>query len=246
MLLAIDIGNTLTKFGVFENETLFKRIAFPTVRTQTADEIHAQTLIESIDGIVISSVVPELKNSYREFAEKFFNLKPICVESASDFGLKIKYNPPEKVGVDRIVAAFAASEKYGKPCIVCDFGTATTIDAVNSKNEFLGGTISPGVETLSEALFLKTSQLPRVAIEKPESVFGDSTVKSIQAGIYFGYVGLTDGIIERMIEELYEPAKVVATGGFADLIRQDSQRIEIVDRDLILEGLRLVYEKRFR
>jgi len=246
MFLAIDIGNRFTKFGIFEGKSLFNRITFQTIRTQTADEINSQTLIQSLRAIIISSVVPELNDAYREFAGKFFNLKPVFVDNTFDFDLKIKYHPPESVGVDRIIAAFAVAEKYEKPCIICDFGTATTIDAVNSKGEYLGGTIAPGIKTLSESLFLKTSQLPRVEIEKPESVIGDSTVKSIRAGIYFGYIGLVDGIIGRMIAELGEHPKVVATGGFAKLIAETSEKIEIVDDNLILEGLRLIYEKRFR
>ena len=246
MLLAIDIGNSFTKIGIFENSSLSNRIIFPTVRTQTAEEVNSQTLVKSVDAIVISSVVPELTETYRLFADEFFNLKPIFIDNTFDFGLKINYHPPEKVGVDRIVAAFAASEIYGKPCIVCDFGTATTIDAVNSKAEYLGGTISPGVKTLAESLYLKTSQLPLIEIEKPESVFGNSTVKSIQAGIYYGYIGLVDGIIERMSAELGESARVVATGGFAEFLAKDSQQIEVVDENLMLEGLRLIYEKRLR
>ncbi len=246
MLLAIDIGNSFTKFGIFEEFSFVNRTIIPTIRIQTADEINSQTLFYSIGAIIISSVVPELNEAYREYAEKFFNLKPVFVDNTFDFGLKIKYNPPESVGVDRIVAAFAATEKYGKPCIVCDFGTATTIDAVNSKGEYLGGTIAPGIETLSESLFLKTSQLPRVKIEKPTSVIGNSTVESIQAGIYFGYIGLVDGIVERMTAELARNPKIVATGGFANLIAGSSAKIGIVDDNLMLEGLRLIYERILR
>jgi type III pantothenate kinase len=246
MLLAIDIGNSFTKFGIFDNNSLSQRIIFPTIRNQTAEEINSQTHLKSVDAIIISSVVPELNETYRLFADKFFDLKPIYVDNTFDFGFKINYNPPEKVGVDRIVAAFAASEMYGKPCIICDFGTATTIDAVDSQGEYLGGTISPGVKTLAESLYLKTSQLPLVEIEKPESVFGNSTAKSIQAGIYYGYVGLVDGIVERMVAELGEPAKVVATGGFAEFIAEGLQKIEVVNENLMLEGLRLIYEKRLR
>ncbi len=243
MLLAIDIGNSSTKFGIFENASLFSRKIIPTIRNQNAAEINSQTLFHSIQTIIISSVVPELNDAYREYAKEFFNLKPVFVDNTFNFGLKIKYHPPENIGVDRIVAAFAAVEKYGKPCIVCDFGTATTIDAVNSKGEYLGGTITPGIETLSESLFTKTSQLPRVKLEKPASVIGNSTVESIQAGIYFGYIGLVDGIVGRMSAELGENPKVIATGGFAPLIAETSEKIEIVDDNLILEGLRLIYER---
>ena len=245
MLLAIDIGNTLTKFGVFENATLQCRKVVPTVRRQTADEIYRPE-IKNTHAVIISSVVPELKNAYLEFSQKYYSLEPIFVDSSFDFNLTIKYNPPEKLGVDRLTAAFAATEKYGAPCVVGDFGTATTIDAVNSKREFLGGIIAPGMNTMSEALFLKTSQLPKIEIVKPESVIGNSTEKAIESGIYFGYIGLVDGIIERMIGELGEKAKVVATGGFANLIAESSVKIDVVDDNLLLEGLRLVYEKRFR
>jgi len=246
MLLAIDIGNTLTKFGFFENETLCQRTDVPTNRSDAADAIDERLFVHPIDAIVISSVVPELKNTYLEFSEKHLNLAPIFVDNSFDFGLKIKYVPPENLGIDRIVAAYAAVEKYGSPCIVCDFGTATTIDAVNSKNEFLGGIIAPGMNLLSEALFLKTSKLPRIEIRKPANVIGNSTIKSIESGIYFGYIGLVDGIIERMRGELGETPKVIATGGFAKLIAESSKKIDVIEENLMLEGLRLVYENKLR
>ena len=245
MLLAIDIGNTLTKFGVFENDTLQSRTAVPTVRRQNADEIYRPE-IQNIHGVIISSVVPELNDAYRKSFQKYYQLEPLFVDSSFDFNLQIKYNPPEKLGVDRLTAAFAAVEKYGAPCIVGDFGTATTIDAVNSKREFLGGIIAPGMQTMSDALFLKTSQLPQIKIRKPESVIGNSTEKAIESGIYFGYVGLVDGIVERMIAELGETPKIVATGGFAKIIAETSEKIEIVDDDLMLDGLRLIYENKLR
>lgn len=245
MLLTIDIGNTLTKFGFFEDERLLHRTDFPTNRNQTAEEIHNPDFAKAVRAIIISSVVPELRSAYQEFSKKYFNLEPIFVDGSFDFGLKIKYLPPENLGIDRLVAAFAATGKYGAPCIVCDFGTATTIDAVNSKDEFLGGIIAPGMNTMSEALFLKTSKLPQIKIRKPENVIGNSTVKAIESGIYFGYIGLVDGIVERMIAELGEKPKVIATGGFSKLIAESSKRIETVDDDLLLEGLRLIYEKRF-
>ena len=184
-----------------------------------------------------------MNDAYREYAGKFFNLEPVFVNNTFDFGLKIKYNPPENLGVDRIVDAFAAAEKYGKPCIVCDFGTATTIDAVNSRGEYLGGVITPGITISSDALFARAAKLPRVEIKKPERVIGDSTVGSIQSGLYYGYAGLVDGILRRMIEELGGKTRVVATGGLAPLISQASELIDTVDDTLTLEGLRLIYEK---
>jgi type III pantothenate kinase len=173
----------------------------------------------------------------------YFGLNAIVLDSSFDFGLEIKYNPPSSVGIDRVVAATAAVHKYGKPCIVCDFGTATTIDAVNAKGEYLGGTITPGMNVFADALFEKTSKLPKVEIKKVETVIGNSTVHSIQAGIYFGYGGLVDRIIRRMIEELGEKPRIVATGGLAVLVAEGSELIETIDETLMLEGLRLIYEK---
>ena len=246
MLLAIDIGNTLTKFGLFKNNSLVEKTTISTVRYQTADEINSQTNFQNIEAIIVSSVVPQIKDAYRKYAEKFFNLAPVFVANDFDFGLKIKYDAPEKLGVDRIVAAFAAVEKFGKPCVVGDFGTATTIDAVNGDGEYLGGAIAPGIKIFAESLFQKTAQLPNIEIVKPEKVIGDSTVKSIQSGVYFGYVGLVDGIIEQIVAELADKPRVVATGGFAELIAAESKRIETVDENLMLEGLNLIYERQYR
>jgi len=246
MILAIDIGNSSTKLGAFDNAELVKRLTIPTIRSKTADEIHAsiqEEITQQFTAIVISSVVPELNNSFRELGEKYFNTTPFFVDNSLNYGLEIKYFPPENLGVDRIVAAFAAARKYGPPVIVCDFGTATTIDAVNRQNEYLGGIITPGINTLSEALFIKTSKLPRIEIRKPETVIGNSTVGSIQSGIFYGYVGLTEGILKRMIAELGEKPKVVATGGFASLIAENCALIETVDENLMLDGLRMIYEK---
>lgn len=246
MFLAIDIGNSSTKLGVFDHETLIKRLTIPTIRSKTADEIY-NTIQDEINGqfsaVVISSVVLELTDAFRKLGENHFNQTPFFVHNALDFGLEIKYFPIENLGVDRIIAAFAAAEKYGAPVIVCDFGTATTIDAVSSKKEYLGGIITPGINTLSEALFIKTSKLPRVEIRKPETVIGNSTVGSIQSGIFYGYIGLTEGILSRMIAELGEKPKVIATGGFANLIAENCDLIETVDENLMLDGLRLIYER---
>lgn len=246
MLLAIDIGNSSTKFGLFDHANLISRLTIPTLRTQNADEIYysiRKNLSVSVSAIIISSVVPELKISFLELGEKYFHLKPIFVDNTFDFGLKIKYYPPENLGADRIVAAFAAVEKYGAPAVICDFGTATTIDAVNSGREFLGGIITPGISTLNESLFLNTSKLPQVELKKPAAVIGNSTVTCIQSGVFYGYIGLTEGILRRMIDELGEKPKVIATGGFANLIAENCQLIEIVDENLMLDGLRLIYEK---
>ena len=252
MLLAIDIGNTNISFGVFDGENLIAHWRMATVRNRTFDEtgVLARQMFsiseidyKKISAVIISSVVPQLDSSIRRMSEKYFGLEAIIVDSTFDFGLKIKYNPPSSVGIDRVVAASAAVHKYGKPCIVCDFGTATTIDAVNEHGEYLGGTIAPGMNVLADVLFEKTSRLPKVEIKKVETVIGTSTVHSIQAGIYFGYAGLVDGIVRRMIVELGEKPKVIATGGLAALVTESSELIEIIDETLMLEGLRLVYQK---
>ncbi len=246
MILAIDIGNSSTKLGVFDHETLLKRLIRPTIRSKTADEIY-DSLNNEINGqfsaVVISSVVPELNEAFRELGENYFNQTPIFVDHTFDFGFAVKYEPPENAGADRLVAAFAASVKYGAPVIVGDFGTATTIDAVNSQNEYLGGIITPGINTLSEALYIRTSKLPRVEIRKPATVIGNSTVGSIQSGIFYGYIGLTEGIIRRIRDELGEKPKVIATGGFAQIIAESCDLIEIVDENLMLEGLRMIDER---
>ncbi len=246
MLLAIDIGNSTVKFGVFDNENLIEKFSIPTVLHQTADEILSFVnphLPENISAVIVSSVVPELKTAIEDFSKNRFGIAPVFVGHDFDFGLKINYDPLENLGIDRLIAAFAATEKYGAPIIVCDFGTATTIDAVNSKSEFLGGVIVAGMNLLVDALFQKTSKLPKVEIKKAEKVIGGSTVEAINAGIYFGYLGLTDGILKRMIEELNEKPKVIATGGLASIIFEDSEFIEIYDEKLMLDALRLIYEK---
>jgi type III pantothenate kinase len=246
MLLAIDIGNTNATFGVFDQENLIKRFSIPTPHGQASSKIY-DSIKENLGGdtsaVIISSVVSEVNNSFRETSDFFFNIKPIFVDHTFNFDLEIKYNPPSALGADRIVAAFAASAKYGEPCIVCDFGTATTIDAVNSRGEYLGGVIVAGMNILADALFQKTSKLPKVKIEKPEKVIGDSTVSCIQSGIYFGYAGLVEKILREIIEELGEKPKIIATGGLAPIIAESLEMIETVDENLILEGLRLIYER---
>ncbi len=245
MLLAIDIGNSSVKFGVFDRENLVARLAVPNANFSTADDIYSQISnqipVKKFSAIIISSVVPKISGLVREVSEKFLDCALFFVDNTLDFGLKIKYEQPEKLGIDRLIAAFAAAEKYGVPCLVCDFGTATTIDAVNSRSEYLGGIITPGINTLSEALHAKTAKLPRVEIIKPPRVIGTSTVSAIQSGIFFGYIGLTEGILRRMIDELGEKPIVVATGGFSKLIAENCDLIDTIDENLMLEGLRLIY-----
>lgn len=255
MLLAIDIGNTNTSLGVFDGENLIADWRLATVRNRTFDEIGVlsrqmfsvcEINYKKVSAVIVASVVPQLNFAFQKMSKKHFENDAIFVDSTFDFGLKIKYNPPASVGADRLVAASAAASIYGKPCIVCDFGTATTIDAVNFAGEYVGGTITPGINVLAEALFEKTSKLPKIEITKPETVLGNSTVNSIRAGIYFGYAGLVEGIINRMIEALGEKPKIVATGGLSNFIAESSKLIETVDEKLMLDGLRLIYERNCR
>lgn len=246
MILTIDIGNTTTKFGVFESDKLIKRHIIPTIRSKTADEIYESLQGELnyiFSGVIISSVVPELNESFTKLSENHFNSNVIFVNHDFDWGFKIIYNPPENVGIDRLIAAFAAVQKYGKPCIVCDFGTATNIEVVNKQGEYIGGIITAGMNLLADSLHARTSKLPKIELRKPEKTIGDSTVSAIQSGVYFGYIGLVDGIVKRMIDELGEKPKVIGTGGLVNLIAETSKMVKIVDENLLLDGLHLIYQK---
>lgn len=249
MLLAIDIGNTSTKFGIFESGTLIDKFVIPTLRDYTVDELlfdrlrYVNERFFLIDAAIVSSVVPEMNDTLTKACQELLKVTPRFVDHTFDLGLTINYDPPASVGSDRLVNAAAAAAKYGSPVIVCSFGTATTIDAVNGKSEYIGGTISPGMKMLAEALHLKTSKLPLVSIEMPENVVGTTTEGSIRSGVFYGYIGLVEGILERMIEELGERPKVVGTGGFASVIAENSSIIGVVDENLTLEGLLFVAER---
>lgn len=251
MLLAIDAGNTNITLGVFQGPELLATWRLITDRSQTADKygIEVQNLFEragmnvkEVEAIVVASVVPQLHNALNQVSERYFQLAPIFVDHTTNTGLKILYDQPAELGADRIVDAVAAVEKYGAPCIVVDFGTATTFNAVNSKREYLGGIIAPGIMTSAEALFARAAKLPRVSIARPKNVIGASTMEAMQSGLYHGYANLVNGLIEDMYEAMQETPKVIATGGLARVIADALHFVYEFDQNLTLDGLRIVYE----
>ncbi len=252
MLLAIDIGNTNIVLGVFRGRKLIHSWKIQTESEKTSDEYGVTVLNlfslsgpekTEIEAAIISSVVPPLTPIFEDLSKSLFNVKPVVVGPGLKTGMAILYENPLEVGADRVVAAVGAYEKHGGPCIVVDFGTATTFDAVSSKGEYLGGAIAPGVQISAEALYLKTAQLPRIEIKKPRAAIGRTTVTSMQSGLYFGYVGLVSKIIEEIKRELGEGTTVISTGGFGAQISHEISSIDIHEPDLVLEGLQVVHQK---
>ncbi len=250
MLLVIDAGNTNIALGIYDEELLVKNWRIATDKSKTADEygilfhdllVLAGIGLANVKGIIISSVVPTMTGVLERLAGNYFGLKPYMVGPGIKTGMPIHYDNPKEVGADRIVNAIAGYEKFRTSLIIVDFGTATTFDYVNGKGEYCGGAIAPGLMISMEALFQKASKLPWVEIVKPPGIIAKNTVNSMQAGIFYGYVGLVDEIVGRMKRESRENPKVIATGGLASLIAPETKSIEAVEEYLTLEGLRVLY-----
>ena len=256
MLLAVDVGNTNTVLGLYRMEsekperTAHWRIT--THRTQTVDEygvilinlfeMHGISPSE-VKHIIISSVVPPVESTLRQVCEQYFKVQPMFVEPGIKTGMPVLVDNPAELGADRLVNAIAAYEHFGGPCVIVDFGTATTFDVVSAKGEYLGGAIAPGLGISADALFSRAARLGRVDVKKPVKVIGTNTVTHIQSGLYYGYVGLVDGILERIVDELGTPPVVIATGGLARLIATESRFITEIDDMLTLDGLLILFER---
>jgi type III pantothenate kinase len=248
-LLVVDVGNTNVVLGIYRDDDLVGSWRLATARERTADEygILTRQLIGDIagklEGAIVSSVVPPVNSAFAWMIEHHFGVEPMFVEPGVKTGIAIHVDNPQEVGADRIVNCVAAFERYGGPAIIVDFGTATTFDVVTANAEYVGGVIAPGINISAEALFARASRLPRVDIRRPPTVIGTNTVVNMQSGLYFGYLGLVDGILARMKKELPPLKKVLATGGLAALLARDSEHIEEVHEDLTLEGLKIIFDR---
>ena len=259
MLLAIDVGNTNIVLGVFDGQDLVQSWRLQSLRERTADELgllvdglFAHSRIERLQvrGVILGSVVPPLTPTVIAMAQRYFGVHTLIVDPSASTGMPILYENPWEVGADRIVNSVAAYEKFGRdakaPLIVVDFGTATTFDAVSARGEYLGGAICPGVQISADALFQRAARLPRIDVRKPETIVGRTTVGAMESGLFYGYVGMVEGLVRRMTDELGGRAVCVATGGLADVIAPETPLIQHVDADLTLHGLRIVWERNLR
>jgi type III pantothenate kinase len=252
MILVVDVGNTNIVLGLYEGRRLLHDWRLSTNRSSTADEYgmmmynlfqHAGIRLDQVEGVIISSVVPPLMFVLEQLCLKYVKKVPLIVGPGVKTGLNIRYENPREVGADRIVNAVAAIELYGPPCIVVDFGTATTFDYIDEAGQYIGGAVAPGIGISTEALYQRAAKLPRIELVKPKSVVGRNTVASMQAGIIFGFAGQVDGIVDRIREEFGTKPRVIATGGLADLISKESRTIETVNQLLTLQGLQIIYER---
>ncbi|SDN84433.1 type III pantothenate kinase [Bacillus sp. OK048] len=252
MIFVFDVGNTNTVLGVYKGEELTYHWRVETNRNRTEDEFGMiiKSLFDAsglsfsqIEGIIISSVVPPIMFALERMCKKYFNLTPLVVGPGMKTGLNIKYENPREVGADRIVNAVAAIHEYGSPLIIVDFGTATTYCYINEQRQYMGGAIAPGIGISTEALYSKAAKLPRIEIARPEGIIGKNTVAAMQAGIVYGYVGQVEGIVRRIMDQSGQRPTVIATGGLAPLIAQESKIIDIVDPFLTLKGLQLIYKR---
>jgi type III pantothenate kinase len=251
MLLTIDVGNTNITFGVFDGDTLGPRWRLATDHNRMADEYgillinlfrHSGIEPSQIHGIALASVVPPLTGTFVEACEKYLGQRPFVIDAGVKTGVRVKYDDPKQVGADRVVDAAAVQKLYGGPACVVDLGTATTFDAISATGEYLGGAIAPGISIAAEALFQRTAKLPKVDLQRPPAAIGRNTVHSIQSGLLFGYVGMVEGMVARFRAELGPNMKVIATGGLAGLIANETKVIDVIAPWLTLEGLKIVYE----
>lgn len=249
-LLVVDVGNTNIVLGIYRGDELASSWRLSTARDRTADEygILAKQLVDGsarapLDGAIVGSVVPPLNSVVSEMIRRYFGVEPIFVEPGVKTGIAIHTDNPQEVGADRIVNCVAAFEAYGGPCVIVDFGTATTFDLVTKDARYVGGVIAPGLTISAEALFARAARLPRVDIRRPESVIGTNTVVNMQSGLFFGYLGLVDGILARIQKEIPGIKRVIATGGLATLFAEDSEYIDEFDPELTLKGLKIIYDR---
>lgn len=252
ILLTLDVGNTNIVLGAFRGEELLADWRFRTERDRTTDEhgilIHDLLVHKGIDakdvgGFAVSTVVPTMNETLANVARQYFGIEPFVVQPGIDFGMTVRYDPPGDVGADRLVNAVAAYTKYGGPAVIVDLGTGTTFDAIAENGDYLGGAIAPGIGISTDALFARAARLYRVDFVAPPHAIGRNTVEALQSGIVYGYAGLLDALVNRFKKELGESSRVIATGGLAERICRESVTVEVIDQNLTLDGLRILWER---